>query len=293
MLYILFPSSYINWECVDENFQTEFEAAMENNIPILLFNQKKWDLEKQIEILGDTYDSQKDMILYRGWMMKPEDYLTFYDKLCYKNIKLLTSPKEYQMFHLFPNIYSFIKNDTPPILQFKTHSPINVSLIEKQFGAFIIKDSVKSAKNTKFPTYFTEDTKQEDFDYWMTEFYKIRGSLLTGNIVAKKYENLKKYGEKTNEFRVFYLQGMPISISRNSLQNKLTEEVPNWLIEKYSNLPSPFYTIDYAEKEDGSWIIIEAGDGGVSGTSPEQDLHSFYKAIKIILDKDYLQEKGR
>ena len=49
--------------------------------------------------------------------------------------------------------------------------------------------------------------------------------------------------------------------------------------------------MDYAELEDESWVIIEAGDGGVSGPSPDQNLFSFYRNIKIAMDKDdYIQK---
>ena len=44
-------------------------------------------------------------------------------------------------------------------------------------------------------------------------------------------------------------------------------------------MKSPFYTIDYAELEDGSWKIIEAGDGGVSGLSPGQDAVAWYRSV--------------
>ena len=73
-----------------------------------------------------------------------------------------------------------------------------------------------------------------------------------------------------------------ISISQNSLQPDFVNKVPKELIDKYKNLPSPFYTVDYAELTDGSWKILEAGDGQVSGLSPNQDAESFFRTINII-----------
>lgn len=57
---------------------------------------------------------------------------------------------------------------------------------------------------------------------------------------------------------------------------------PESLVEKYSTLPSPFYTVDYAELEDGSWKILEAGDGQVSGLSDNQDADAFFRALKLF-----------
>ena len=68
-------------------------------------------------------------------------------------------------------------------------------------------------------------------------------------------------------------------LCRNSLQMNTTPEPPNDLILKYTNLNSPFYTIDYAEKEDGSWIVVETGDGQVSGISEGQDYEAFFRAL--------------
>ena len=286
---ILFPLDY-SGTGVDRAFTDEYNAAIENDISVIFFDQKLWDTQKQVKI-DSSIPKIDDTVIYRGWMMKPEEYRVFYQLLSEKSIYLLTIPDTYERFHLFPNIYKYIKKDTPPILQFSTKDRIDVAKIEKSLGDFMIKDSVKSAKNTDFPKYFKKDTSQHEFDCWMKRFYEIRGKLFTGDIIAKKYVPLKQYAGKTNEFRVFYLNGFPISISRNSLQDNITPMVPDNLVNKYSNLPSLFYTVDYAELENGAWVIIEAGDGGVSGPSPDQNLFSFYRNIKITMNKeDYIQE---
>lgn len=51
------------------------------------------------------------------------------------------------------------------------------------------------------------------------------------------------------------------------------------LIHRYENLGSPYYTVDYGELTDGTWKIIETGDGGVSGLSPGQNQISYYRAL--------------
>ena len=68
-------------------------------------------------------------------------------------------------------------------------------------------------------------------------------------------------------------------VIRNSLQGNYTAEPPAALIEKYKNLDSAFYTVDFAELSDGSWKIIEAGDGSVSGLSEGQDYGAFFRGL--------------
>lgn len=276
---ILFPSSYMSGRRVDEAFEREYEAALEAGLEIVLFDQCLWDEKGEIQL--DLKDPAQ--ALYRGWMMKPEDYQAFYTKLSAGGLSLLTAPGQYETMHIFPNIYPLLEADTPRTLVFPLHGQMDVGEIGGKLGNFLIKDYVKSAKNTDFPAYFEKDMSQEEFDRWMNRFYELRGELLTGGILAKQYVNLKKYGGHTNEYRVFYLQGHILSISRNSLQPGYAAELPRSLAEKYATLPSPFYTVDYAEKEDGEWIIIEAGDGGVSGLSEGQDYGAFFRAVKTVV----------
>lgn len=276
---IVFPSSYMSGRRVDEAFEREYEAAMAAGFDIALFQQQFWDERKEIR-LDKEISAQA---LYRGWMMKPEEYQLFYERLAENGLKLLTAPAQYSALHIFPNAYKYLKEDTPQTLFFPLHARMDVEEIRKQLGDFLIKDHVKSAQNTDFPVFFGRDMSQKVFDGWMERFYEIRGELLTGGILAKQYVQLKKYDGHTNEYRVFYLCGHIVSVSRNSLQPGYTAMLPRPLAEKYAALPSPFYTVDYAEIEDGSWTVIEAGDGGVSGLSEGQDQGAFFRAVKAIL----------
>ena len=78
---------------------------------------------------------------------------------------------------------------------------------------------------------------------------------------------------------MFYINGEIATISRNSGQPDSAPTPPIELVEKYNNLNSKFYTVDYAELTDGSWIIIEAGDGSVSGLSDFQDYNAFFRSL--------------
>ena len=55
-------------------------------------------------------------------------------------------------------------------------------------------------------------------------------------------------------------------------------------MEKYKNIDSIYYTVDYAELEDGSWCVIEAGDGSVSGLSENQEVNSYFRAVYHCLN---------
>ena len=274
---ILFPGSFMNYRDIDEDMKEEYVAALDTGLfDIILFNYDEWLAGEKIRLKQTGDISQKTV--YRGWMLKPEDYGRLYQELQRNDIELITSPREYENMHLFPNVYPYIKDDTAGLMEFKDRV-VDIDAVKKRFDKFMVKDSVKSVKGTEFPAFFDQNISQEKFDQWMEIFYKYRGDLLTGGICIKEYMELMRYGDKTNEVRAFYADHQILSISRNSLQPDYAEMPPEDLIEKYANLDSPYYTIDYAELSDGSWKIIEAGDGGVSGLSPGQDMEAYFRAL--------------
>ncbi len=281
---ILFPSSYFNVSKVDEDLQSEYDAVKATGLfDVILFGYDKWFEEDQL-VIKDTPQEERTAV-YRGYMMNPEKYERFYQHLLENNIRLITTPKEYELMHIFPNVYELLKEDTAKMEIYPLHTQINVDSIKHTIGQFMVKDYVKSVKGTEFPKYFGEDIIQEEFDQWMEVFYKYRGNLLTGGICIKEYLNLKHYGDHTNEYRVFYINNNIATITRNSGQNIDASLPPQQLLEKYSHLESRYYTVDYAELEDGSWKIIEAGDGQVSGLAEYQDYEQYFKVLYECLNK--------
>lgn len=275
---ILFPSSYRSIAKVDEDLEQEYEAVLDSGLfETVFFGYDQWFGEGKL-VLGDA-PRQLCTAVYRGWMMKPEQYEAFYGLLLERNIQLVTDPEAYRLMHIFPNVYELLEEDTAKMKIYPLHAQIAVEALKADFKRFMVKDFVKSVKGTEFPRYFDQTVTQADFDRWMEVFYKYRGTLLTGGICIKEFLDLKFYGSHPNEYRVFYINHEPATISRNSGQGNFTPEPPHELLDKYRNLSSPFYTIDYAELVDGSWRILEAGDGGVSGLSENQDYRQFFRAL--------------
>lgn len=275
---ILFPSGFFDVNRVDEDLQAEYDAAVSTGLfDIALFGYDKWFNEGRL-IIRSAPDEMCTAV-YRGWMMKPEQYELFYEKLLEKNIRLITDPDQYKLMHIFPNVYKLLGEDTARMEVYPLHTQLDVEKLKRSFGRFMVKDYVKSVKGTEFPKFFDHSITQTEFDRWMDVFYKYRGELLTGGICIKEFFDLKLYENKTNEYRVFYINHEVATISRNSAQATYAPLLPMSLIEKYKNLDSKYYTIDYAELDDGSWKIIEAGDGEVSGLSEFQDYEQYFRAL--------------
>lgn len=275
---VLFPSSPFSIKKVDEDLQSEYEAVIATGLyDTIFFGYDKW-VNEGVLVLNEA-PSVKRKAIMRGWMLKPEQYEKLYYALSEQNIELMTSPADYRQMHIFPNVYNLFGKDTAAMEIYPLHEQINIDALKKQFPRFMIKDFVKSVKGTEFPKYFDASVSQSEFDEWMKVFYKYRGDLLTGGICVKEFLDLKFYDNRPNEYRVFYANGKTVTISRNSGQHGYTPEPPKELIEKYRNLPSCYYTVDYAELADGSWKVMEAGDGSVSGLSENQNAEHYFRAL--------------
>lgn len=279
---ILFPCEMFSINEVDSCFKSEFDSVIQNGgFEIFFYDYEEFVKDGILHLNKSPEETVCTML--RGWMLNENQYKLFYEKLQARNINLITSPEQYCQMHLFPRVYPLISDDTPGILVYpENERAVDFKEIKTRFERFMLKDYVKSEKGTDIPKYFDSDTSEEDFLYWLDVFRQYRGKLFTGGICIKEYVDLKKYGDNTNEWRVFYLYGNVLSVSRNSGQKDFASEVPKDLIEKYSNLPSPFYTVDYGELADGSWKILEAGDGQVSGLSDNQNAKTFFRGIKVI-----------
>lgn len=279
---VLFPCDFFSINEVDSSYQAEYDAVVSNgNFDIYFYNYDEFIEEGILHL--NRRPAEKTPTLLRGWMLSDKRYDKFYHLLKERNIELTTTPEQYAAMHLFPKVYPLISEDTPGLLVYPDGCGIDLAEIKSKFSRFMVKDYVKSEKGTDFPKFFDSSISDEDFYHWITVFKEYRGKLFTGGICIKEFVDLKRYNDNTNEWRVFYAGGKVISISRNSGQKNSKKEVPKALVDKYALLPSPFYTVDFAELADGNWKIIEAGDGQVSGLSEKQDAAAFFRFLEIYL----------
>lgn len=277
MYTILFPSDYFNRNKIDVELEQEYEAAIKAGFDVMLFDYSSWFESRKLVL---NRDSDCDLILYRGWMMKPKLYCEFEKQLKNVGYHLVVECNAYKRLHEFVYVYPIIRDDTAPMMKFPLHTRMDVKFLQDTFGRFMVKDYVKSVKGSDFPVYFDSTITQSEFDGWMEKFYQYRGNLLTGGICIKKYLNLKKYDGHTNEYRVFYYFNEPMILMKNSNQSDACCKPPVALINKYKMLDSPFFTLDFAQLEGDSWIIIESGDGQVSGITDSSQIELFYKILK-------------
>lgn len=247
--------------------------------------------------------------IYRGFMLTDETYSVLARDLkeLFSTV-LLVSPQEYSTAHYFPQNYMYLSLYSPRATWCACPPDCNVS--ESSFADVVatvrtwgcshvmLKDYVKSAKD--ITTTFTKvsTSSHSELCELASLLVDARGSRFNKGIVFKEYFELKYYHVRsmivTNEWRCFFgPHGKMLSMDTNSSQCDPRKEVihgegavslPSTDILTYITsaaklIGSPYITIDIAEKSDGSWFVLEAGDGGVSGPATGQDLASHWRQM--------------
>lgn len=281
---LLFPSNFFDIKSIDSDYENEYEIACKfPEFEVILYNYDEFISSGKLKFYPNTF--AEGICIYRGWMLKPDKYKELYERLKSRGVTLINDIDKYEKCHLFPKVYQDIKDYTPHTKWYEDYKEINWSDINNEFKRFMVKDYVKSVKGTDFPHYFETPVKANLMGRYIEEFINLRGNLFTNGIVIKDFLDFKKYGETTNEYRAFYLYGRLITVNKNSNQADNCPVVPSEFVEKFNYFNSNFYTVDFAELESGEWIIIETGDGQVSGLSPNQYIFKFYDEIRTIISE--------
>lgn len=284
---VLFPADYFGKGDPDGSMRVEYESACaEKRLDVRLFDLELFEERGDLSFNRPFLDEALPLV-YRGWMMKPERYETFFAVLREKGLCPMTSPDAYEEFHMFPLAYmrnDALKAHAPRLVAFPGHRA-DAGVINRAFKEFMVKDYVKSVKGTRLPVSFRTPVSQERMDEIVEEFVRLRGDLFTAGIACKEYVDLARCGGTTNEWRAFYLGGKLLNVCGNSNQPTNVAKPPEELVLACSNLGSLYYTVDFAERADGTWIVVETGDGQVSGLAAAQDPVIYYQVLADAFER--------
>lgn len=270
---------------VDEDYQYEYQAAGLNH-PCALFSYE--DMERGVLSLYGNLIS--GLTIYRGWMMKPKMYERLYTLLEEKEIILINTPEEYERYHLLPGWYhQFSKETIPSVWENNGTLDSAMNLVKNLHGSYVVKDFVKSRKHEWYDACFIPDIANEkNAEKVIKNFIDRQGSGLVGGIVLREFISLRSIGFHkksgmpiSEEYRVFVFAGNVFYIVdywENPNISGLSVEEVDWIKAVARRINSNFVTIDVARKEAGSLIIMELGDGQVSGLQ-KIDATDFYGAF--------------
>lgn len=240
---LLYPSDPLDPRRPDENYQGEYDAARAAGIPCSLFSAEGFDA-------GEFHPTPRfddgDQVLYRGWMLSPEDYARLCAAVNYNGATSVTSPEAYAHCHYLPNWYESCKEFTPETVILARDANFTAELAHLDWPRYFVKDYVKSLTTSRGSVAETPADVAEVVD----QIEKFRGKI-DGGICVRRFEQLLPETEE----RYFVIRGK--AFGRDGV-------VPQMVHTLAAMVPSPFFAADVLSSRDGTLRLIELGDGQVS-----------------------------
>ena len=275
----------------DIHWKEEAEAA-----EALGFGCHSFDCQRLIEgdadgALDILPDGDGQTLVYRGWLLKEEDYQALEDAVESRGYRLHTNAHQYATLRSLPNYFEQIAPLTPPAVWTWDADIEEAWDLARSMGKgpWIIKDHVKSAKEAWLEAcYIPQGATHAQFQKVCEALMERRGDDFEGGFVIRPFVPLKELGAHWTgmpiyeEYRLFDWRGKRI----------LSEPYHEGLVglethfEAYDDLgarvDSPFFVADVAKLQNGDFTLIELNDGGCAGIPPECDPAALYEAIAEI-----------
>ncbi len=294
-MLLLFPAEPLNMQQVEAVYAAEATAAQQLGLAWALI-----DLEALID--GSIKQALRrvpaavspSLAIYRGWMLSLEQYQALAHGLAARNYQLINDTESYAHCHHLPNVLPLLGAQTPASLVFPQAQGLNAATIAQQaaahFGqqALIIKDYVKSRKHEWYEACFIPNaSNQAQSANLIQTFIERQAEDLVGGVVLRAWHALQIWQTHQQsglalayEYRSFWLDGN-LLWATPYWDHQPSQPTPDWA--PYTTLAhqvqSRFWTLDLALTQTGDWLIIELGDGQVSGLPDHANAREFLQAL--------------
>lgn len=285
---------------VDDSYADEAQAAREAGLPYELINFEALVHHGKPDSAVRRVKPalEPELALYRGWMLRPDEYQQLYAALQQRKLHLINSPDAYLHCHYLPESYPVIAAHTPATVSIplgKCGDMDHVLQALRPFGnqPLILKDYVKSRKHEwDEACYIPSAADRMAVERVVTRFLELQGDYVSGGLVFREYVAFQPIGSHsqstmplTKEFRRFFLDGALLAAMEYWDEGTYTgEQPPDTLFSKVvAEVRSRFFTMDIAQRIDGDWMIVELGDAQVAGLPERTDVGDFYRRLAMQL----------
>jgi hypothetical protein len=227
-------------------------------------------------------------------MLRSPLYALLQAALLERGIRLINDPAAYSYAHELPNWYPDFTDVTPRTAIVPLVGPPDFAAIRSALRVFgsspiVLKDYVKSQKHYWKEACFIPDASDAAaVERVTTRFLELQGDGLEGGLVYRSFVELEPVGihpksglTLTREYRIFCFDGKPFCVLPYWEDAEYRAEPPtlDLLGDLAARVKSRFFTMDVAKAREGSWILIELGDGQVAGLPDHANAREFYSAL--------------
>lgn len=297
MLQLIFPRDPFSAREPDPSYAGEAQAADQLGIPYKLINfEALVDEQDALRAVRQAPAQSGPVIaVYRGWMLRTEQYAALCGALADRGFTLINAPDGYALTHHLPNWYSLLADWTPKSIWLHVDDALNPATLAEALATFgdgplIVKDYVKSQKHRWEEACFIPDASAlAQVERVARRFLELQGPDLNGGLVFRQFEAFQPLTQHrqsgmplTREYRLFILDGEPILSTPYWEQGDYDDAVTvplDQIRDAVAIINCRFFTVDVARRGDGVWRIVELGDGQVAGLPERADPLTFYEAI--------------
>ncbi len=190
---------------------------------------------------------QDAIVVYRGWMVKVDEYRRLDDAVRLCGARLLTEPDVYALTHHLPNWYESLAEFTAGTVVIRGADDLVSTMEQLGWGEYFLKDYVKSLKVAGGSIVRTA----AEASGWVKSMLEYREEL-EGGICVRRVESFVPESER----RYFVLNGVPYAPD--------DEAIPAPVYAAAERIASRFFAVDMATTTDHRRRIVELGDGQVS-----------------------------
>jgi ATP-grasp domain, R2K clade family 3 len=267
----------------DEHFAPEAAAARDAGLEVALVDHGALagggDVERAVATVAGSGTG-----VYRGWMLRSEQYSSFATALAARGVTLRTSSEQFKQAHELPGWYSSLAAVTPLSAWTIGYDRAGFDRVRVELGAgpAVLRDYVKSMKHYWREAAFIPDLA-DGVAAWQvaSRFRQLREDDFVGGFVLRRFEQFT-----SAEVRTWWVNGECGLIGAHP---DTPNELPDSDVDITSVAPVvaamglPFVTVDLARRGDGVWRVVELGDGQVSDRPDSLAPHRLIAALSVIV----------
>ena len=267
-MLLLVPTDPLRPNRPDEHFAAEAKAAREAGLDVALIDH---DALTRGEAVVRKMPASEDAV-YRGWMMRSDQYAALAEALRRRDVTLRTSPEQYRRAHELPGWYADLETLTPQSVWTSGDDRTDFEKARRELGEgpAVLRDYTKSMKHHWTEAAFIPDLADAEAAWTVARrFRELRGEDMVGGFVLRRFERFV-----SAEVRTWWVNGVCRLVGPHP---DTPDDMPEGEPPRVDTLGLPFVTADFVVREDGTWRLVELGDGQVSDrprTVPAEEMIS-------------------
>jgi hypothetical protein len=279
VVLLLVPADPLRPRRADEHFAPEAAAARDAGHDVALIDHDALAEPDGAERAAARVPEGGGAAVYRGWMLASGQYAALASALAAKGVTLRTSAEQYRRAHELPGWYPALAPVTPA-------AAWTAGDAEQEFctacarlgpGPAVLRDYVKSMKHYWHEAAYIPDTADRAAAWKVAaRFRELRGDEFTGGFVLRRFEELT-----SAEARTWWAGGTCHLVTAHP--DTPGELPPDIDLEPFTplirSLGLPFVAADLALRADGTWRVVELGDGQVSDRPATTEPAAFLNAV--------------